>query len=80
MTLKLVVTSGAALKLALPAWLAARTTVPLPVSVMVLPLTVAGPDLTLRTTLRFELDVGVATSNGSSPKTFPSIVVNAPIV
>jgi hypothetical protein len=49
-TTTLFVTCGAGLKLELPAWFAATSTVPTPVIVSVLPLNVPGPDNTLKVT------------------------------
>ena len=58
---------GAAAKFALPGWSAARTIVPPPVTVRVLPLTVPGPDTTLNNT--GSPDVAVAVSViGATPK------------
>ena len=60
-------TSAAAAKSALPAWLAASTTVPGPLSSTVPPDKVAGPDLTLTTTGSPELATGAVTWNEVLP-------------
>lgn len=79
-TEKVVVTSVAALYLSLPAWLAAKTTVPAPVSVTELPEMVAEPDLMLRVTGKLLVEVGAVTVNGASPKVLLPILVMASIV
>jgi hypothetical protein len=50
-------TVGAAAYLALPVWLAVTITVPTPVIVSVVPLTVAGPEVTLKVTVNPEVAV-----------------------
>src|SRR3954470_3298222 len=70
-TRKLCVALGAGAKVRLPAWLAVNTTVPTaPVSVTVLPDTVAGP-LTANVTGRPELAVGKVKVNGASQAVWP---------
>ena len=70
MTAKLVVTSSAALKFALPAWVAARVTVPAPVNVTVFPEMVAGPDLMERVIGKPEDAVRAPMLKEGSPKTW----------
>ncbi len=65
----------AALKLALPAWLALSTTVPTPVSVTKPPAIFAGPDLTATATGSPELAVGGVTANGVTPKLCAAMVL-----
>ncbi len=64
----------------MPAWLAARVTVPAPVSVTILPEMVAGPDLTLKVTGKLLLAVGAVTANEASPKVLLPMLANAAIV
>lgn len=64
----------------MPAWLAARVTVPAPVSVTVLPEMVAGPDLTLKVTSKLLDEDGAVTANGASPKVLLPMLVKASIV
>ena len=80
LTTKLVVTSGAGPKLALPAWLAASTTVPTPVRVTAFPVMVAGPLFTLNSTSNPLLALGALILNEDVPKTFAGMVVNADMV
>ena len=66
--MKLVVTSSAAIYVASPAWFAAKTTVPEPVSMIVLfEVILAGPLFTLNFTGRLLVEVGMATLNGFAP-------------
>ena len=70
------VTGGAALKLALPAWLATRMTVPvMPVRVTLLPEIVAGPDWTVTTTGNLEVAVGGTMVNGAELVVFAVMVL-----
>jgi hypothetical protein len=79
-TVKLVVTSGAALMVPFPTWFAATTTVPTPVKVSVLPEIVAGPDFTLNVTTSPEVAVGAVIVNGEIPKTLSPIAAKDPSV
>jgi hypothetical protein len=62
------VTSGAAEKVALPGWLAARMIVPTEFGTTAFPLRVAGPDFTLKTTGRPEEALGRLTEIGVEEK------------
>ena len=65
----------------LPAWFAARVTLPTPVSVtMLLPDMLAGPLFTLSVTGRLELATGAVTANGALPYDLPPIAPNPVIV
>lgn len=66
--------------MSLPAWLAAISTIPAPVSVTVLPEIVAGPDLTLKLTAKPLLAAGAVIAKGASPKVLLPMLVNVPIV
>ena len=66
--------------MSLPAWLAANTTVPTPVTVTVLPEILAGPDFTFKTTGNLLLAKGEVTAKGALPSFFGEIAVKAPIV
>jgi hypothetical protein len=60
--------------------LAAITTVPAPVSVTVLPLMVAGPDLTLKVVGKLLDEDGAVTANAASPKALLPMLEMASIV
>jgi hypothetical protein len=80
-TRNVVVTSGAGLKFALPAWFAAIVTFPGPVIVTVRFVEIlAGPLLIRRTTGNAEEALGADMTNGTAPTNFGSIVAKALIV
>jgi hypothetical protein len=60
--------------------LAAKTTVPTPVSVTVLPEIVAGPDFTLKVTGKLLDEDGAVTANAASPKALLPMLEMASIV